>query len=378
MPLFIILLALRSALAQGTGILPPKAPEVAIVGLHIQSMGDEAALALSRSLADALDSSHRLNGVPPSELLPRLKGLQGRLWMDIHMRDGLDALQEARFKLFNLDIKGAEDRASQAVDQLQAALEHVPSSHDLVQALLLLGRLRLFLGDESSAYQMLTRALILDPSLDVDPTGNPTEFVVFFRSTREDLRARGSGTLKLTARDPQVQMYVDGRTSGKHTMILHDLPIGEHSVLAVDASGRRVSRRVMLRSGASVVVSIEPDDFSESMGKTDPRRESLLVRRLYRCLGRYLHSEYVLVGGMTGENTLGLQLYSLNMDAFSKPVFIEVGRRHSRMSGDRALELLDRVTYTGILREDMLGEPLPLDIYANHLMLDMLLNATTR
>jgi len=125
----------------------------------------------------------------------------------------------------------------------------------LIRVLLARARLNADLGRRSEMEQDLSRALVLEPKLSLDPGLFPPTLVQAAQRLRE---AVGSRPASLTIRStPSVQtVWVDGKSRGA-TPVALKLPAGEHFV-AVGPRGGTRGRAVTVAAGAAAEVTVAP------------------------------------------------------------------------------------------------------------------------
>lgn len=125
----------------------------------------------------------------------------------------------------------------------------------LIHVLLARARLNADLGRRSEMEQDLGRALVLEPTLSLDPGLFPPALVQAARRLRE---AVGSRLAALSVRStPTGQtVWVDGRSRGAAPLTIQ-LPAGEHFI-AVGSRGATRGRAISLTSGAAAEVTVAP------------------------------------------------------------------------------------------------------------------------
>ena len=132
--------------------------------------------------------------------------------------------------------------------RFEASFEALSQARKATTDAKILARVHLYVGlnlaakKDSRAGQAFTRALTLDPTLELDAADHRPRLVRLFQQIRESLR----GNLEVRCNRAGVQVEVNGEARGSAPVTLR-LPIGRHRVVVRDSRGQHsVTRQVVV------------------------------------------------------------------------------------------------------------------------------------
>ncbi|MFZ5468204.1 MAG: tetratricopeptide repeat protein, partial [Myxococcota bacterium] len=135
----------------------------------------------------------------------------------------------------------AEGEFERALTLLDQAVAKAPAG-DRARLHLLSAQCRLALQDEERAMGSMTKALESDPTIVPDPNKTGPEVLHLFDKVRQQL----AGALTVTANQPEVELFLDGRPIGSAPVKI-EIPVGRHTVQAQTADGQKLEEIVVMQ-----------------------------------------------------------------------------------------------------------------------------------
>lgn len=351
-------------------------PDLAVVGLHAPGAAAPEAL---RELVMSLEDTGRVDVVAPGDVARRIEGRESLILSGAFLGPGQRLLEEGRILYERADPEQAIPILEEAVRALGDGMAYATDNRPLADALLVLGFAQLVVGDDQAARETFGRVVILDPGRELDTVNYAPRIVEFYNDVRDEVLAAGTGALEVDAVQEGAQVYLDGRRLGTTPLVVGDLPVGRHFLLVTGAQGYRTFGMVTIQPGKRSVIRANLDHRALADPAEDPRDQERQVSWLYRSLGEHVRADLVLLGGITPEGDLGLQLYSTRSGTFSKPLTTQLTERPGSAAADLAPALAAFVTSTGDIRGDKAHpQALVLDISANEVLADLLLDPSPR
>lgn len=349
--------------------------EVAVVGLHVDSADDAAAIAAADRLAAALEGTGKIDVVPPGEVRGRITGREALIVEGTFLGPGRAALAEGRVLYERADFESAIPVLESAVSQLRDGMAGASDSKDLIDALVLLGLAHASIGDQEEAREAFRSVVVLEPSRQLDRVNYPPKMVSLFEEVRASVRGQPVAVLVVQAAEPEAEVYVDGRLEGKAPVTVEDLPAGAHMVLVRGKEGKRSFARLELAAGAREVYQapLEGRSLAEA-GETDSER-ARQVRQLYTSLGAHVATGIVVIGGELPSGQVALQLYETRTGNFSQMLSAPTGQDPVSAILDLVPSATAYLTEEGTLRTDRVSTSVtPLDVDDNALLSSILLD----
>jgi hypothetical protein len=207
------------------------------------------------------------------------------------------ALEGARERLRNLDLDGALDLLDWAADEY---VRHLPelmirdgNGHRLVETFTLAATVHYLGGDEGSATTALRRALVLEPTLEYDPTRFPPQLQRLVLDERLLFDELGTGSLSIRADGvpAKVRVLVNGVERGVAPLVVDDLPAGPNLVhLRAAGAEPQVLTGVLDGPGvvpvrATLVAAAPGDLLLAAAGDVGRRRASARLGEAAEALG---------------------------------------------------------------------------------------------
>jgi tetratricopeptide (TPR) repeat protein len=350
-------------------------PEVAVVGLHVPGTPEDEARATNDALVAALDATGKVDAVGPDEVARRIAGREPLILAGIFLGPGQKLLDEGRILLERADPDGAVQTLERAVSALRDGMAATTDNRAFLEALLLLGVARATIGENDKARSAFEEVILFDPGRELDRVNYPPRIVDLFTEVRLEMQRAGSGALIVNASQPGAQVFVDGRDAGRVPASVSGLLAGEHYVLVLGDKGHRNFEAVSVQSGKTTPLHVSLETRTLAEPAENDRERSRQVRELYRSLGEHVQTDLVLVGGLSTDRQLTLQLYSARAGSFSKIISVDPGGNPGAAAVDVVASLASFPTSTGDLRGDKVSVQIPpLDIDANPVLSDLLLD----
>lgn len=349
--------------------------EVAVVGLHVGSLDDEAAVAASERLGEALEATGRIDVVTPEEVRGRISGREALIVEGAFLGPGRTNLAEGRVLYERADFESAIPVLDGAVAQLQDGMAGATDSKDLIDALLLLGLAHASIGNQDEARATFQRAITLEPSRELDAVNYPPKMVSLFNEVRSAVRGQSMAQLVVQAAEPEAEVYVDGQPVGKAPVTVADLPPGEHYVLVRGQGGKRSFAKLTLGVGEREVYQAPLEGRSFATAGASAGERSRQIRQLYGSLGTHVATGVLVLGGELPSGEVGLQLYETRTGNFSQMLSAPAGSDPVSAVLDLVPSVSSWLTEEGTLRTDRVSTtPAPLDVSANQLLSSILLD----
>lgn len=367
----------RPRLLLFAGLLLPgslaHATEVAIVGAHVDAWDEQQNLDAADRIADSLAATGRFEPVRPSDVRTRLAGREALVLQRAFLGQGEIAFNEGRVLYQRAEFEDAMAALANAVSLLKEGQAVATDNKLLLDALLLQGLTHFSIGDNDPARVAFEELVRLDPSRRLDPVNYSTPTVAFFEEIREAVIARGNGTLRVEA-DEGDQVYVDGRARGTGEVILGDLPVGRHTVLVLAKGGARDFHEVDITKDKPTKVSVKATQGFLVEHADDDTARARQTGLLYQALGHFAETDLVLLAGETGDDKLRVQLLDTRTGIWSQS-FQTGGGDPATDLADAARGLAGYLDAAGNVDADKVSpRAIPLDIDANALLLDLLLD----
>ncbi len=294
--------------------LAARKASVAVVGAHLDGQDEAAALANLEALSAALESTGRLDVVPPAELKRAFAGREALVLEGAFLGPGRQRLAEGRVLYERAEFDAALEPLAAAVDALSNATLHTRDNRDLLDSLLLLGLTHFSVGAEAEAAAVWGRLVVLDPARQLDAVKYPPKLVRAFAEVRASRLKEPRGSIRINAPEG-AELFIDGRPTPAD---VPDLLPGDHYVLVVAPDGRREGAVVEVVSlkRASWTPALENLRIAAAGANEGERR--VQAAQLYRSVGEHAGASFVLIAGGFGDGKIGLQLYEPRTGNFSK------------------------------------------------------------
>ncbi len=195
-----------------------------------------------------------------------------------------DKLMAAARDMLAESGENAEDAAKllrAASDRYEQNFAELVDFSRLTDAYVALGSLALDAGDQKTAGEWLTKALVVQPSLVVDARKHK-DLKVFVEKTRQALDAKPRADIGVECREEGSDVYVDGVKIGTAPATAKDLAFGTHYLQvrkstaapwgqAVALKGKPLSVRAVLQIEVApqdeIAVGVSPDDIKDMANK---------------------------------------------------------------------------------------------------------------
>ncbi len=350
------------------------APEVAVVGVHLSTLGEAESAAAAERIAAALEGNGKVRAVAPDDVALRIAGRQDLVLNQYALGPGRERLTEGQFLYDRAETDAALPVLAEAVASLRAGLAVSPDPRSLQDALVLTGLCELASGNESRARTALTSSLVLDPDWQLDPVRYPPSVLSLYDDVRAEVTGRRPARLTVTtsATEPAT-IFVDGRLIGPAPQSDISLPPGEHEVLLRGESGDNARSRITLDSGEVRQTQLDPGPPTLGDAGADDSSRSRHTREIYQALGAYLDEATVLLAGVSADGKVMLQLYSPRAGTFSKPLTADAGEDPVETLVDLAAGLSGYLEPNGTIASNRVSaQVVALDVNHNPTLLHLL------
>jgi tetratricopeptide (TPR) repeat protein len=350
-------------------------PNLAVVGLHQESLTAEDQERAIAGLVEAIDATERFEALGPDRVAGFIRGRE-RIILEESLLSAAEAsLLEGKNKYNEALPDEAVPLLQEAIDAYRLGIAATNTTKDLWEAWVYLGTSHLSLEQAAEARAAFINAVALNPDREPNPALFPPAVQQAYEAARTELRA---APVKLAIQaDGPATVWVDGEEVGKSPVQIEVLP-GEHHVVA-RGEGTQAYSRVDIEvpdpatapgaepegaepSTQGVRLAMKPPELGEPSASELGR--SRQIGQLYTALGtRAVGLDLILVAGTDGGN-LHLQLYHPATEAFSQAMEIP----YVDDADDEAIQgvglLLNRVDADGNLSQTS-PNAAPLDIGAN-------------
>ena len=355
------------------------APEVAIVGVHINGIGIGADLstdAATEALAAALRAED-LGVLTPDQVAAQLAGKERLALEDFALGPGRELMQEARILYDRAQPQDAIPLAEEAVAAFQASLAFTDTPRELQDALLLLALCQLANGDPTQADEAFRRAAVVDPGRALENASYAPEVRQRFDQIRVQVAGQPSGTISVQT-TASAAVWIDGRRVGEAPVQDYRLVPGPHAVVVRGIDGAVATRQVTVVPGANPPVDLPLERRNLGAGAATNSGRSRQMRALYQGVGRYSGSDLVLIAGVVDRRAM-LQLYDPQSSTFSRTIIVDVQGSTPQAGIDTLIEqipiLAAYASEDGGIRPDKVSpQVLPLYPGTNDLLAGMLLD----
>ncbi len=358
-----------------SSVLAAQLPEVALVGLHVEGIPSTEAEQALEVLAESLESTGRVRVLGPDEVARRIDGRERIIVSDAFLGPARDLLDEGRVLYERADPDQAIPVLEEAVQAFNASMAYTTENRSLIEALLLLGFAHIVMGEEDTARRAFGRVVQLDPHRELDEINYAPRIVNFYTDVREQVLARGFGSIEVLTQLPGAEVWVDGRRTGVTPMVVDGLPAGRHFLAVIGTGGYRSFGVVEIEPGERGVARVGLDDRAVAQPEKSDHGRRRQTELLYCSLADHLQADAVLLGGIDETGELGLQLYATHTGSFSKVLRTDPSGDAYGSAADLAPAMAAYLSDTGDLRPDRVSPSiLALDVSANDLLADLLLN----
>ena len=356
------------------------AAEVAVVGAHFEGLTPGEVASITEVFVKAVQAEEGFEAVGPNQLKSRLLGRQELVLSDMAISDGRKKLEEGKLLYDRAQPSPAIDELNEAIKILVHSVGVTGETRHLRDAYLFKGLSHTGLGEMEEAKKAFAQAVVLDPTLELDPLRYPPRVQQRFAEIRDRIRSREPATLHIQVpAGMEAEIWVDGRRRGMAPLSVEGLTQGRHYVRAVGPGIRRGYKAPQLAAGQVLPLFLPMDQhgMGRVASKEDARRRQ--AANLYQSLGQHTATDLVLVLNQrkVRENILTAQLYSPRSDRFSNAVSLELPTQRSMMTlnVERELaELLSFVTAQGDINTGKLEHQAPdLKINSNPVLTGLLL-----
>lgn len=347
-------------------------PELLVVGLHLPDrMGDAANDAADRAV-ESLERSGTIRALGPLEVSRRIQGREAMVLEAFGLGAGRQKLKDAQLLYDRANVEEALPEVEEAVVLLQRGMAVSTSSRELTDSYILLGMIRVALGEDKAASSAFRKAAALDVGRELDAVNFPPHVIELYDGARSDIVKKSPATVHVQT-SVGARVFLDGKDLGQAPMESLRVVPGEHYLLVRAAGGASRFEQLTITAGENRVVDVALESQGLGVALTDNPGRSRQVKDLYRALGEYDDKTTILIAGALPGGQVGAQLYAPLSGNFSRAVTAE--------AGDDALgSLLDLLPTVGgylsdrgDVRTDRVGaQVLPLDVGANPVLAGLL------
>lgn len=347
-------------------------PEIVVVGMHVPGLIGQAPMEAADRLAKAVDETGKADGLAPAEVSKLIAGRESLILDTYALGPGRERLKEGTVLYERAQPDQAIPVLSDAVRLLENGLAVSTDSRDLLDALMTLGLAQVGMGEDEPSRQTFLRAVLLDPSRQLDTVRYSPDVVDVYESVRKEVNAETPGRLNLTA-SMDANVWIDGRAIGATPQRGLEVAPGEHYILVRAQNGASQYSAVEVRSGETKDIDALLQVRSIGTVAADAAGRSKQTRELYKGVGAYVGDAVVLLAGVTPDGKVGVQLYSPQSGNFSRALTAEAGSDPVGATLDLVPTVVGYLGENGDIRTDRVSpQVLSLDLGANEVLAGML------
>lgn len=347
-------------------------PDVLVVGAHIPGLVGEAATEAALTLEKALDDRAPVDALGPADVSKLIRGREAIILETFAVGPGRERLKEARLLYDRAQVEEAQPVAEEAVSLLQKGMAVSTSTHDLADAWVLVGMIRVALGDEKAALSAFRRSATLDVERELDAVNHPPRIIELYDSARADLGRKEPARVTVQT-SVGATVYLDGKDLGAAPVAEIEVTPGEHYLLVRADGGATAFETLNVTAGEARPVDVALQAQGLGVAADDNPGRSRQVRDLYRAFGNYDDGVAVLVAGQVSRTQVGVQLYSPRTGNFSRVLTADSGDDPVGAITDLLPTVGTYLTENGDVRADRVGaQVLPLDIGTNAVLARLL------
>lgn len=347
-------------------------PDLLVVGVHDPALiGDAGNVAASR-LTEVLDDSGKVDALGPTEVSKRIRGREAIVLESFGLGQGRERLKEARLLYDRAQVEEARPVVEEAVGLLRKGLSVSTSTRELHESLVLLGMVRIALGEEKGAVGAFRKAATLDVSRELDAVNYPPRVIELYNDARAELAKKEPGTLAIQT-SVGASVFVDGRAVGAAPLNEVAVVPGEHFVLVRAVGGAAAFQAVTVAPGEALVLDLALQTQGLGTPEEEAAGRSRQIRDLYRSIGEYDDRGAVLIAGRLADGSVGLQIYSPISGNFSRVLSGDAGDDPVGALCDLAPTVAGYLAENGDVRADRVGaQVLGLDVGSNSVLAGLL------
>ncbi|MSQ01389.1 MAG: PEGA domain-containing protein [Myxococcales bacterium] len=347
-------------------------PDVLVVGVHLPGLVAEAALAAAAQLEATLDERAPVDAFSPRQVGKRIRGREAIILETFALGPGRERLKEARLLYDRAQVEEAQAIAEDAVSLLQKGMAVSTTTRDLLDAQVLLGMIRIALGDEKGATSAFRKAAALDLDRELDAVNHPPRVIELYDAARGDLSRREVATVSVLT-SVGATVFVDGEDLGTAPLTDIRLVPGEHFFLVRAAGGASSFQALTVTPGEERILDIALQSQGLGVAASDNPGRSRQVKDLYRALGEYGDGVAVLMAGQIPGGLVGVQLYAPRSGNFSRVLTTDPGDDPMGAITDLLPTVATYLAANGDIRADRVGaQVLALDIGDNRVLAGLL------
>ena len=347
-------------------------PEIVVVGIHDENLDADDQRRAVRELGKAIENTKKAHAVAGDDLIRLLSRREDLILRDAFVGPGLRLLEDGRLLYNQAQAQDAVQVFHQSIEVMGDAMAVVDASDDLWEAWVYLGTAHYSVDEEGDCRRAFSAAAAVKSRRDLDPSRFPPYLVELYDTVRAESRERGA-LIELIAPDDRASVYLNGELKGHTDFTMVDVLPGPNYLVARGITGMRQFLKVDVPPSAALNFTLYPRAPVLAAAAERPLDRSQQIADLYRAIGKQTHGGLVLMVGVDG-SLLHLQLYVPGSDAFSQSMTIP----YSGTPDDEAAQtvpLVLNLLKNGELPQDAnTSRAVPLDISANVLLTDVLLN----
>ena len=340
-------------------------PDVLVVGVHLPGVVGDAAGVAAERIEAALDEKGTVEARSPKEVSKLLRGRESIVLETFALGPGRERLKEAQLLYDRAQVEEAGPVAEEAVALLQRGMAVSTTTRELLDAEILLGMIRIALGDEKGASSVFRKAATLDLDRELDAVNHPPHVIELYNGARADVAKKSPARVSVQT-SVGATVFVDGNEIGAAPIDSLRLVPGEHYVLVRAAGGAARFEAITITPGEERIVDVALETQALGTAEEDNPGRSRQVKDLYRALGEYDDKRAVLIAGELPTGQVGVQLYSPISGNFSRALTADPGDDPVGALVDLVPTVGGYLAENGDIRADRVGaQVLPLDIGSN-------------
>jgi tetratricopeptide (TPR) repeat protein len=348
-------------------------PDIAVVGLHQDTLDVEAQKAAVAALVGAIEKDKKFEGLNQDDVASRVAGREGIVLEEAFMGPGRKLLEDGRILYEQAQPGDAIPILQEAVDSLRVGIATANQSRDLWDAWMYLGTAYFATEQRDQANRAWAAAAALAPARNPNPAKFPPDVIAAFDELRQ-ARVGASSVVTVASDSADTTVYLNGEARGTAPAVLNGVLPGENHIVARSATGGHAYQMIDVSPGQAQTVQIKMGSPTLGTGGDSKFARARQATALYRTLGARAAVDLVVIAG-TVDDRLMLQLYSVTADAFSAPMSVPFEGSATDEAVAAMPTLLGLVGADGSVKVDeTAANAIAVDVGDNKLLAQMLLS----
>jgi hypothetical protein len=170
-------------------------------------------------------------------------------------REFLSRSQEHYFRMNYEEARAEARRAIELIESDPASIND--KGQLLLDALMTQALISRAMGDDETLHRSLERAVMLNPSHDLDSSSYPPTIVYLYNEKREQMKMNGTGTIEVNTSPQVAEVFINGIGCGVTPLTLDDLPVGLYAIMIKTNKYQSVMKTIDLAPNDLEKMSVE-------------------------------------------------------------------------------------------------------------------------